>query len=60
MLQEIYKDAKSEFQDDKMGETDDFDKDLIETEVSDDENSENANPIYEPPRDKINNFHYFF
>ena len=56
--EEMNKDAKSESQDDKMGETDDFDKDLIETEVSDDENSENANPIYEPPRDKINNFHY--
>ena len=56
--EEMNKDAKSEYQDDKMGETDDFDKDLIETEVSDDENSENANPIYEPPRDKINNFHY--
>ena len=56
--EEMNKDAKSEYQDDKIGETDDFDKDLIETEVSDDENSENANPIYEPPRDKINNFHY--
>ena len=56
--EEMNKDAKSESQDDKMGETDDFDKDLIETEVSDDENSENANPVYEPPRDKINNFHY--
>ena len=56
--EEMNKDAKSESQDDKMAETDDFNKDLIETEVSDDENSENANPIYEPPRDKINNFHY--
>jgi len=56
--EEMNKDAKSESQDDKMGETDDSDKDLIETEASDDENNENANPIYEPPREKIDNFHY--